>query len=89
MGPPRPYTAGDRSAFYSPSVQVMVRGPTNDIAAGEVLARGVFAWLQQGAVSGYTQVLVRESQPFPLGEDAARHGLWVLNVSLQYGAKLS
>jgi hypothetical protein len=86
---PRPYTSGDRSAYYSPSVQVMVRGPTNNIAGGEELARGVFAWLQQSTITGYTQVLVRESQPFPLGEDTSRHGQWVMNVSCQYPATLS
>lgn len=89
-GPPAvPYLGGHRQAYYRPTVQVMVRGPAGDQLAGEALARDAFAWVHLQALDGYVAVFARDSAPVYLGEDQGQHGLWVINVEMQYVAALA
>ena len=85
---PVPYLNGNRTADFSPMVQVLVRGPVGDLAVGEGLARGVFAWLHQATVAGYVQVLARDSAPVLLEVDSAERGVWSINVECEYVASL-
>lgn len=87
--PPELLLGGHRTAIYRATVQVMIRGPMADQLAGEELARGVYAWLQQQTIVGYLQVLARDSAPAYLGEDQGPHHLWAINVECQYQASLS
>jgi hypothetical protein len=87
--PPQPYMGSTRSAYYTPAVQVLVRGPVNDVAAGEALARGVLELLNQATVAGYVQVLSRDSAPALLLVDSANRGVWATNVDCSHVASLA
>lgn len=75
---------GHRSGIYHPLVQVLVRGPAADDVAGEALARGVFAFLQQLVPAGYISVFAQGSQPEPLGEDSTQHQVWSFYVECRH-----
>jgi hypothetical protein len=85
---PQPYLSSTRSALYTPSVQVLIRGPVGNLQAGEALARGVFELLHQATVSGYVQVLARDSAPVLLELDTAGRGVWATNLDCEYVAAL-
>lgn len=85
---PLPYLGTGRQAYLRPTVQIMVRGPAGDFQAGELLARAVLEYVHQQAVPGYTACFSRDSQPAWLGEDSDQHGLWSINIELQYAATL-
>ncbi|GMV19026.1 MAG: hypothetical protein AMXMBFR56_72500 [Polyangiaceae bacterium] len=85
---PLPYLGTGRQAYLRPTVQVMVRGPAGDFQAGEAIARAVLEYLQQQTVPGYVACFARDSQPAWLGEDSDQHGLWSINLELQYTATL-
>lgn len=85
-GAPVPYLGGAREAYWTPSVQVMVRGAVEDFAAGEALARAVLSYLAQLVPTGYVALFVRESQPTPIGLDDASRPMWSINLELQYKA---
>ena len=88
-GPPsEPYLGGNRSALYRPTVQVMVRGPSGDDQSGALIAREVFAWLNQQAVTGYVSWFTRDSAPAFLGADSDQHGQWSINIECVYRASL-
>lgn len=86
--PPVPYLNGDRDAMFRPTVQVMIRGPVNDLEAGETIARAVFAWLHQQAISDYVATLARDSAPAFLGLDGDDRGTWSINLELPYRSAL-
>jgi hypothetical protein len=85
---PIPYLGGHRSSWFRPTVQLMVRGPMGDQLAGEAIARDVLSWVHQATVAGYAAVFARDSAPAYLGEDQGPHGLWSINVELQYATAL-
>lgn len=85
---PVPYLGAGRQALLRPTVQVLVRGPAGDFAAGEAIARAVLGYLHQQSVPGYVATYARDSQPAWLGEDADQHGVWSLNLELQYSTAL-
>jgi hypothetical protein len=78
-----------RSAIYHPVVQVMVRGPAGDDAAGEALARAVLAYLAQLVPAGYIGLFVQGSQPTPLGEDSTQHQTWSFYVECRNAVDLA
>ncbi len=86
---PQPYLGGHRTALYRPTVQVMVKGPTGDDTAGDLLAREVYAWLNMQVVAGYLSWFCRDSAPAFLGSDKDQHGLWSINVECVYRASLA
>lgn len=86
--PPLPYMSSTRTSYFTGSVQVVVRGPANDVLAGEQLARGVLELLHLATVTGYVQVLARDSQPALLLVDSAGRGVWGTNVDCEFVASL-
>ena len=86
--PPTKYVNGRRTSLYRPTVQVTVRGPANDDAAGALVAREVLAWLNQQVAAGYISWFAREAQPNHLGTDRDQHGLWSFNVECLYKVSL-
>lgn len=88
-GSPEPYVQGHRTALFRPTVQVLIRGPAGDLEAGENLARGVYAWLHQRVVTGYTSWYARDSAPALVSvEDSAQHPVWSINLECQYRSRL-
>lgn len=85
---PLPYLGSGRQAYVRPTVQVLVRGPAGDFAAGEAIARAVLEHLHQQTLTGYTACFARDSHPAWLGQDADQHDLWSLNFELQYAITL-
>lgn len=86
---PAPYMGPERSSYYQAAVQVLVRGPARNLEAGEALARGVLGLLHQATVSGYVQVLARDSAPVLLDVDSAGRGVWACNVDAHFTAALA
>jgi hypothetical protein len=86
--PPTPYLDDSRRAAYSSSVQVMVRGGTDDFALGEAIARGVIEWCNQRVLAGYVSWYSRDSQPGYLGDDGDQHPMWAINLDAEYDAAL-
>lgn len=82
--PPVPFVGGGRVTYRRVTCQVRVRGPREDFANGQTLARAVLDALNLATVSGYVQVRVRESAPFYGGTDQSdRHG-WAMNVEAEF-----
>lgn len=81
---PVPYLGGAREAWQRPTVQVLVRGPVDDTATAESVARGVYELLQMATISGYVAILSRASAPEPLGPDDDLRDILTMNFECQY-----
>jgi hypothetical protein len=88
-GAPELLLGGHRTGIYHPTVQVMVRGPAGDDAAGEALARAVLGYLEQLVPSGYLGLFAQASQPSPLGEDSTLHQAWSFYLEARYQLSLA
>lgn len=88
-GASSPLLGGHRTSYKSPLVQLQVRGPAGDDETGEAFARGIAELVDLASVTGYVACFLRDSQPAYLGVDGDDHGLWSLNVELQYLVSLA
>jgi hypothetical protein len=85
---PSAYIGGHRTALFTPTVQVMVRGPAGDDTEGAAIAGAIYAWLHQQVPVGYVSWDARDSAPVYLGDDGKQHGLWVINLECAYRSSL-
>ncbi len=65
------------------SVQITVRGDSEDFEGGQTLARGVFTTVHNATVSGYFHVRVREAAPLYLGINNQGLHLWTMNIVMR------
>jgi poly(3-hydroxybutyrate) depolymerase len=73
------FLGGNREAYYTPQVQVLVEGVEDSWSAAEGLARALYDELKYATVSGYVGVFCRDAQPAYLGEN-----MWVINLDVPW-----
>jgi len=86
---PEPYLGSERAAYFSPSVQAVIRGSAVDFQAAEALGLELVRTLHQLVRPGYVSWLALESQPTYLGEDSDGHSLFSANFAAPYDGALS
>lgn len=74
----------DQSHLWYPGVQVIVRSKPHDYDGGYTLARTVLTTLHRAAVSGYWDVVCRQSSPIPAGQDQRNRYLFTINLEARY-----
>ncbi len=86
-GRPMPYLGVARSLWF-PRLQVRVRGDPDAVSEARLTARALMHVLHVRAgetgPTGYISLLVNESEPIPLGEQASGGASFQLNVDLRF-----
>lgn len=81
---PLPLLDGGATSYFRPTVQVLIRGNVGTYRTTRTKAASALAALHLSTVSGYFQVLARNSEPLYLGLDDTEHPMFSVNVELYY-----
>lgn len=81
---PLPFLDNGTTSYYRPSVQIIIRGNVGAYRTTRATAASALAAVHLSTVSGYFQVLARNSEPLYLGLDDTEHPIFSVNVELFY-----